>query len=249
MAKTSFNKNENAKYSLKGSCLWGILIFFLLIVIDLVTKMVAEVYFTSEGAKQRIDIIPGWIALTFAQNRGISYGLGSDAKEWVKIAVIAGTFVMMLLLAVLYFKLDKRRSFMRLALVFVVAGGVGNLIDRLLFQVWLENGGGVRDMVALDFGPLLYQWFGWEINWLNFGVCNCADFFIVGGAIALIVCFLFFDTDSFYPVGKYKQLALEADAREKEKQAAKTVAKSVAETEQTAEQTAEQTQETQEERE
>ena len=82
---------------------------------------------------------------------------------------------------------------------------------------------------------------------------GATDFFIVGGAIALIVCFLLFDTDSFYPVGKYKQLALEAEAREKEKQAAKTVAKTVAETEQTTEQiteqTAEQTQETQEERE
>ena len=214
MAKTSFNKKENAKYSLKGSCLWGILIFFLLIVIDLVTKMVAEVYFTSEGAKQRIDIIPGWIALTFAQNRGISYGMGSDAKEWVKIAVIAGTFVMMLLLAVLYFKLDKRRSFMRLALVFVVAGGIGNFIDRVYYQVWNPDTFplGVRDMV--------------DLSRFGFAVCNFADFFISFGAVMLVFAILFFDKDALFPLTKkYKALRAEADEQEKAKEEAKQAAK------------------------
>ena len=71
----------------------------------------------------------------------------------------------------------------------------------------------------------LGEWFGWDVTWLNFGVCNFADFFIVGGAIALIVCFLFFDTDSFFPVGKYKLLAREAEDRELAKQSAKKSAK------------------------
>ena len=103
--KQRFKKNTGDRYSLKGSYLWGILLFFLLIAIDLITKMVAEVYFTSEGAKSSIDVIPGWIALTLTHNRGISYGLGADAEEWVKIAVIAGTFVMMLLLKLIFRKM------------------------------------------------------------------------------------------------------------------------------------------------
>ena len=235
---------QSKKQTLKGSSLWGVLIFCVLLLIDLITKVVAEVYFDLQGNAD-IVVIPNVIVLTYKENPGMAFSIGSDAAPALKIAVVALTTVIMAGATWFYFIADKRRSMLRWCLVFVVAGGVGNLIDRLLFQVWLENGGGVRDMVALDFGPLLYQWFGWEINWLNFGVCNFADFFIVGGAIALIVCFLFFDTDSFYPVGKYKQLALEAEAREQEKQAAKTVAKTVAETEQTTEQT----QETQEERE
>ncbi|MBQ2701956.1 MAG: signal peptidase II [Clostridia bacterium] len=218
MAKKELNKKDYEKYSLKGSCLWGILIFFLLIAIDLVTKMVAEVYFTSEGAKKSIDIIPGWIALTFAQNRGISYGLGSDAKEWVKIAVIAATFVLMLLLTVLYFKLDKRRSFMRIAIVFVVAGGIGNFIDRVYYQVWdpATFPSGVRDMV--------------DLSRFGFAVCNFADFFISIGAVMLVFAILFFDKDALFPLTKkYKALRKESDeaekAKEEEKQARKQAKK------------------------
>lgn len=218
MAKKALNKKDYEKYSLKGSCLWGILIFFLLIAIDLVTKMVAEVYFTSEGAKKSIDIIPGWIALTFAQNRGISYGLGSDAKEWVKIAVIAATFVLMLLLTVLYFKLDKRRSFMRIAIVFVVAGGIGNFIDRVYYQVWnpATFPSGVRDMV--------------DLSRFGFAVCNFADFFISIGAVMLVFAILFFDKDALFPLTKkYKALRKESDeaekAKEEEKQARKQAKK------------------------
>ena len=42
MAKQKI-QNEGGRYSLKGSCLWGILLFSFLIVIDLLTKAAAEV--------------------------------------------------------------------------------------------------------------------------------------------------------------------------------------------------------------
>ena len=220
---------QSKKKTLKGSSLWGILVFCVLLLIDLVTKIVAEVYFDIQGNAD-IVVIPSVIVLTYKENPGMAFSIGADAAPILKILVVVLTAVIMTAASWFYLVTDKRRSMLRWCLVFIVAGGVGNLIDRLLFQVWLENGGGVRDMVALDFGPLLQQWFGWEINWLNFGVCNFADFFIVGGAIALIVCFLFFDTDSFFPVGKYKQLAAEAEQREKDKQAAKAVAQNTQQT-------------------
>ena len=77
-------------------------------------------------------------------------------------------------------------------------------------------------MVMLDFSVLLENWFSIPpTNFLDFGVCNFADFFIVGGAIALIVSMLFFDTDAFFPVGKYKALAQEAEERAEAKAKAK----------------------------
>lgn len=193
-----------AKHTLKGSALWGILLFLFLVALDLFTKMLAEVYFTSPGAKSSIDVIPGWLSITFTYNRGISYGLGADSKTWVKIAVIAATGVMMLALAVLYFKLDKRRSFMRVALVFIVAGGIGNFIDRVYFQVWDISTYplGVRDMV--------------DLSRFGFAVCNFADFFITGGAVLLVLSILFFDKEAIFPLTKkYKALRKEADEEEK----------------------------------
>ena len=201
---------RNEENTLKGSCLWGILLFCILIAIDLVTKLIAQMQFDPLGTGmlngEEIEIIPGWISWTLTYNRGISYGMGSDAKTWMKIAVIVGTFVMMVLLAILYFKMDKRRSFMRTALVFIVAGGIGNFIDRVYYQVWDPTTLlGVRDMV--------------DLSRFGFAVCNFADFFITGGAVALVLSILFFDREAVWPLTKkYKALAQEAAEEKAEKE-------------------------------
>jgi signal peptidase II len=207
MAKNKTNTPKDERYSLKGSSFWGILIFAVLLIIDLVTKLWADAYFNAEGAPSRVNIIPGWIWLEIEYNPGISYGMGANAPEWAKILVIIATAVIMLALAVFYFKMDKRRSLLRLAFVFIVAGGVGNLIDRVYYRIWELDAyadAGVRDMVNLSrFG---------------FAVCNFADFFITGGAVMMVLAMLFFDRDAVYPVGaKYRALAKEHEAEEERK--------------------------------
>ena len=212
------NKKESA---LKGHWLWGVLVFGILLLIDLLTKVMAEVYFEIQGHDD-IVVIPGVIELTCVYNPGAAFSIGADANPVVKLGVVIATALIMVGASVVYFKMDKRRTFVRWCLVLIVAGGVGNLIDRVLYRMWAVDGGGVRDMVALDFSTLLEQWFNLApTNFLYFGVCNFADFFIVGGAVALMLGLLFFDTDAFFPVGKYKELAKEAAAKEEAKLAAK----------------------------
>ena len=199
----SENKNGQGRYGLKGSALWGVLVFAILIFIDQITKVFADVYFNMADAPSSIVLIPNMIALCISYNDGIAFGSLGDSSPFVTILIIAVTAIMMIALTVLYFRLDKRRSFLRNALVFVVAGGVGNLIDRVYYKIWETGTGlGVRDMVRVQIV-------------FDFGVCNFADFFIVGGAIALLLAFLFFDRDAFFPVGKYKALAKEAEEKEK----------------------------------
>ena len=200
------------EYSLKGSPYWGVLLFAILILVDQLTKIAADVYFSASSTPNRIDIIPGWISLCIEYNPGIAYGIGSDMPPWVKLLVILGTAVLMGVFAFGYFKIDKRRSFLRLALVFIVAGGVGNLIDRLYYRVWETDAllldRGVRDMV--------------DLSRFGFAVCNFADFFITGGAVMLVLALLFFDRDAMFPIGeKYRALAAQAKA-EQEENTAKT---------------------------
>lgn len=195
------------------STLWGIALFCFLLIVDQVTKLLADAYFSQPSSPDSIAVIPGWINLCITYNRGISYGLGDDASVEVKLAVIALTAAMMIGFAVFYLKMDKRRSFMRFALVCVVAGGVGNLIDRIYYQVWDPAtydpvlACGVRDMV--------------DLSRFGFAVCNFADFFIVGGAIFLVLALLFFDRDAMFPMGKYKQLAIEQEEAERAQKAKK----------------------------
>ena len=200
--------NKEVKTSMKGSRWFGVLLFLILIIVDQLTKLFADVYFNDiAGAPNKIVIIPNVIELCISYNRGIAFSGLADADQWVKIAIVAATGVLMAVFSIFYFKMDKRRTLIRLAIVLVVAGGVGNLIDRVYYRVWDPTTAavirdGVRDMVRVN---IIF----------DFGVCNFADFFIVGGAILLILSLLFFDRDAIFPVGKYKILAKKAERQAK----------------------------------
>lgn len=204
MKKQLLHANDDTMYSLKGSRIWGVLLFLTLIFVDQLTKALAVAYFVKPSAAA-VDIIPGWISLCLRYNDGIAYGIGGNASPALKIAVIATTVVMMTGLTVLYFCVDGRRTWLRNALVLVVGGGVGNLIDRVYFRVW-EAGcvGGVRDMV--------------DLSRFGFAVCNFADFFICIGAVVMVLSLLFFDTDAIFPLTKkYKALSKEAEEKQQAK--------------------------------
>ena len=201
MEKNLLKQNENRSKAV--SVLWGVFWIFVMVIIDQLTKLVADAYLQEKV----IDIIPGWISLRLTYNQGIAYGQLSDVDVWVKMLIIAATGVLMLVFAIVYMRLDVRRSLLRAALVMVVAGGIGNLIDRVYFQVWDPNAlYGVRDMV--------------DLSRFGFAVCNFADFFICIGAALLVLSILFFDKDALFPVGKYKALALEYELAEQKEQEA-----------------------------
>lgn len=204
MAKT----NGKKKSVLKGSSLWGVLLFGVLVLVDQLTKIAAELLLA--GGKE-YPLLNGLISLRLTFNTGIAYGIGGDAAPLAKIAVIAATAVIMAVLTVLYFLMDKRRAWLRTAFAFIVSGGVGNLIDRLYYKVWQESaafsGVGVRDMV--------------DLSKFGFAVCNFADFFISAGAVILVLAFLFFDTDAIWAKGKYKDLQREAEESAEAKKASR----------------------------
>lgn len=162
-------------------------------------------------------IIPGMLELCISYNRGIAFSMFADVGTLEKMGIVLGTGVVMLILAIVYCKVDRRRTWVRCALILIIAGGLGNLIDRAYYQVWdpatdalIRDG--VRDMVYLNVV-------------MDFGVCNFADFFICIGAAVLILSLIFFDQDAIFPLGKYKALSKEAEEREEAKKAAKQAKK------------------------
>ena len=95
------DKNKGGRYSLKGSRLHGIFWALVLILIDQLTKLVADTYFNLAGSPDSVDVIPGWISLCIRYNDGIAYGVGADASPYVKLGVIGATGVIMLVLTIL----------------------------------------------------------------------------------------------------------------------------------------------------
>lgn len=111
------------------------------------------------------------INLNYLENRGAAFGSFSG-----NVVVLVGLTTLMILLAMGYLILNKKNSkFMTVTLTLIIAGGIGNLIDRIAR-------GFVVDYI--------------EIKLFRFAVFNFADMCIVIGAVLLVIYVVFIDKES-----------------------------------------------------
>ncbi|OGQ26740.1 MAG: hypothetical protein A2138_23370 [Deltaproteobacteria bacterium RBG_16_71_12] len=119
-----------------------------------------------------LELAPLLARLVYAENPGAFLGLGRALPEGLRVAVLAVGVALMLaaLTAALLWRETTRPITLGLALL--IAGGAGNLIDRVA-----RPGGRVVDFAQLgvQLGPLD----------LRTGVFNVADLAIVAGALML----------------------------------------------------------------
>ncbi len=132
-----------------------------ILVADLLTKKYAWEYLNAYGYKE--GIIPGLINLTMVENRGAGFGIFQG--KTVALTVI--TFIVVICLMVYLVFALKESEWLRISLVFIIGGGIGNIVDRILL-------GYVRDFIQFQF-------------WEDFAVFNIADSFVTVGAFMLIV--------------------------------------------------------------
>lgn len=135
----------------------------LLIGIDQFTKFLTIKYLMPVGS---VDIINNFFKLTYVENRGAAFGIMQGAK-WVFVIIA----VIILIFAIRYYiKLckEKKNRLMRVSLLLVVSGAIGNVIDRV-FRGYVVD--------LLDFNV-----FGYDFPVFNFAdICVC-----VGAAIMII---------------------------------------------------------------
>ena len=109
--------------------------------------------------------IPNLVSLTYLQNRGAAFSMLQD-QQWF-FAVI--TLVVMVG-AIWYLHKHMEDSFWTVfGLVLIIAGGLGNFIDRI-------SQGFVVDMFHLDF--------------VNFAIFNVADSYLTIGVLVLLLAML-----------------------------------------------------------
>jgi len=142
---------------------WG------LVALDILLKSWAENNLMGEPGRV---IVPGLLGLVYHENSGVAFGLFADAAwgQWafsgLKILLLAG------LAWYYYARVPKveRQWWLRVPIILIVAGGVGNLIDRISL-------GHVRDMLRFEF--------------MNFPIFNLADVYVVVGCFLLAFVTLF----------------------------------------------------------
>ena len=142
--------------------LFSILAILGLVALDQVTKYLAVAYLAPVGT---LPFIPGVMELRFVLNDGMAFGMFSGGR-WVLLA--ATGLVMAGLLWYLIWKKPEGRL-ERAALVLILAGGLGNFIDRLL-------NGYVVDFFATTF--------------IDFAVFNVADCFVCVGVGLMLLAVL-----------------------------------------------------------
>ena len=149
------------------------------LVLDQVTKYLTDLYLVPLGAS--VTVISGVLNFTSVHNTGAAFGMFSDGG-WILlvfriIASAAATWALI--------RYHEKLSWpLRIAVVMIITGAIGNVIDQIAF-------GYVRDMI--------------EVTFVEFAVFNVADCFICVGAGLAVVDMLF---------GKSKHLFDDAPKKE-----------------------------------
>ena len=144
----------------------GILVLVLIACVgcDQATKTIAR---ASLPRHQSIVLANGMITLEYAENPGAFLGMGANLPERVRYPLSVVTTSVLIAVSTVFVLRTPQTSLLQLtSLSFLIAGGIGSLIDRVL------NSGAVVDFVVLSAGPL------------HTGIFNVADVAIVFGALA-----------------------------------------------------------------
>ncbi len=142
-----------------------------LVVIDQITKIIAKQLL--EG-KQAFHIIKDIFCFQYLEggNTGAAFGLFHN-QTWI-LAIIS--LILAVVIVVCVIKLPKKRYFipLNLSLVFLGAGAIGNLIDRMFRKY------------VIDF--IYFQA-------IDFPIFNVADCYVTVSAVVLCLLFLFYYKD------------------------------------------------------
>lgn len=136
----------------------------ILVVVDQLTK-----YLTVQNIDlyEVIEIIPNVLSFTYIQNTGAAWSI-LEGKMW--FFYIVTIIVIAFLLYYLYTE-AKTNKILGIILSVVLAGTIGNFIDRLVFQY-------VIDMIKVDF--------------INFPIFNVADMLLTVG-VGVLIIFTFYE--------------------------------------------------------
>ena len=143
-----------------------ILLILAIVIADQVTKWLVVENIALHG---HVDFLPGVLSFTYTQNTGAAWS-AFEGQHWLF------ALVMLVFIGFIIWEFPKKKmpftTFERWLMISILAGGIGNMIDRLRL-------GYVVDMI--------------EVEFMNFAVFNVADIFITCGCFLLIAHLIFFN--------------------------------------------------------
>ena len=157
--------NDDGRASIIRTALPGVLLCGGMIAADLLTKLAA-----SKLGNREVVLIPGVLSFSYIENHGAAFGI-MQGRQWLLIVISA---VMIAAAVVFYIRRirDIRYRYLRVLIVFLVAGALGNMIDRIMF-------GYVRDFIYFKL--------------IHFPVFNVADIYVTVSAVLILIWIILHD--------------------------------------------------------
>lgn len=154
------------------SLMWGSIGLFLLLAFDQITKLLAYTLLRTKGA---FILIPGVFELRYLENQGAAFGMLKN-MQWIFIF-----FALMITIGAVWFyirmPMEKKFFPLRILCVTLVAGALGNMIDRILHKY------------VIDF---LY------FSLINFPIFNVADIYVCAStAVFLVLTLIYYKEEDF----------------------------------------------------
>ena len=141
------------------------LIAVVLLVFDQFTKHLAVTHLKGQPAFVLID---GVLELQYLENRGSAFGMLQNQKIFILFVGIV--FLAVLLLFLFRLPEQKKYRIVHILLAVIIAGGIGNMIDRFRLDY------------VVDFISFVL---------INYPIFNVADIYVVVATIGLFILFLF----------------------------------------------------------
>lgn len=145
---------------------------FLMIItiIAILLDQLIKIIIKSKIFNSSIILIPHVLNLTYVQNTGAAFGIGNNSTS---MFVAVNVVIIGLITYFIFSKKEELSKLILIALHLVLAGGIGNLIDRIARGFVIDY---------IDISPLI-----------KYPVFNLADIFVVIGCL-IIAVFLVKDT-------------------------------------------------------
>ena len=143
----------------------SVIVAAVLAAVDQITKHIALTKLKPIG---NTTFIKGFMDFTFVENRGAAFGI-LNGKIWL-LLILAAIICAVIIYSMLKMPKTKEYRLLKAALTLILAGAVGNVIDRV-----------IRGDVV-DF---------FEFTFISFPVFNMADIYVVVGAIAMALIMIF----------------------------------------------------------
>ena len=154
-----------------------VLIVAVCLVGDLLTKSWAASALPAQGGY--LVAIKDVLTFRYSENTGAAFGIFENSR--VFLSVFVGVVLLVLLGYMIWtivkgkYK-EKGGVFFQVALSLILAGGIGNLVDRIAL-------GYVRDFIEYTFVYTLFNY--------NFAICNLADVYLTVGVIMVMIYLIY----------------------------------------------------------